>query len=382
MSLGDDGPLAPRRELPGAPPPPRGHLARRPSAARSSGWPAWRAAGSAPSCAASAGLTPTTDGTHAASTAPTSARATTARASGEASATCRPVGSRRASCEGLYAQPSTSSSPIAAATGFFIDWRRATETAREPHRRVRHQGSARLPGRSPLRAATSSACSWPCCPERLRVLLMEHPTRGLDIESADWVWTRLLARRDQGTAIIFASADLDELLRYSDRILVFYSGRVLAELDRPRHRPGRARAPHRRPHGAHARGPRLMTVPAPAGPALPATRAPLLSGSGARSSRSRRSSWPWPSRPCWSSSPARTRSRRSSSSSRARWDLRQDRRHDHGLGAADARGDRSRGHVRGRPVEHRRRGPDRPGRHRRGVRGAQARGAADRARAR
>ena len=67
-------------------------------------------------------------------------------------------------------------------------------------------------------------------PERLRVLLMEHPTRGLDIESADWVWTQLLARREQGTAIIFASADLDELLRYSDRILVFFAGRVLAEL--------------------------------------------------------------------------------------------------------------------------------------------------------
>ncbi len=53
---------------------------------------------------------------------------------------------------------------------------------------------------------------------------MEHPTRGLDIESADWVWSQLLARREHGTAIIFASADIDELLRYSDRILVFFSG--------------------------------------------------------------------------------------------------------------------------------------------------------------
>jgi simple sugar transport system ATP-binding protein len=68
-------------------------------------------------------------------------------------------------------------------------------------------------------------------PDELALLLMEHPTRGLDIESADWVWSQLLARRDQGTAIIFASADLDELLRYCDRILVFFSGRVLAELD-------------------------------------------------------------------------------------------------------------------------------------------------------
>ena len=68
-------------------------------------------------------------------------------------------------------------------------------------------------------------------PPDIRILLMEHPTRGLDIESADWVWGRLLERRDAGTAIVFASADLDELLLYSDRILVFFAGSVIAELD-------------------------------------------------------------------------------------------------------------------------------------------------------
>jgi simple sugar transport system ATP-binding protein len=68
-------------------------------------------------------------------------------------------------------------------------------------------------------------------PPAIRLLLLEHPTRGLDIESADWVWTRLVERRDEGAAIVFASADLDELLRYSDRILVFFSGEVLKILD-------------------------------------------------------------------------------------------------------------------------------------------------------
>ena len=58
-------------------------------------------------------------------------------------------------------------------------------------------------------------------PERLNLLLMEHPTRGLDIESADWVWSRLHERREQGTAIIFTSTDLDELVEYSDASLVF-----------------------------------------------------------------------------------------------------------------------------------------------------------------
>jgi len=68
-------------------------------------------------------------------------------------------------------------------------------------------------------------------PPDVKVLLMEHPTRGLDIASADWVWTQLLDRVTAGTAVIFASADLDELLRYSDRIVVFFGGRVLTIVD-------------------------------------------------------------------------------------------------------------------------------------------------------
>jgi ABC-type uncharacterized transport system ATPase subunit len=63
-------------------------------------------------------------------------------------------------------------------------------------------------------------------PSGLRLLLMEHPTRGLDVESANWIWQQLLARREEGTAIIFISADLDELLERSDRILVFEGGRM------------------------------------------------------------------------------------------------------------------------------------------------------------
>lgn len=68
-------------------------------------------------------------------------------------------------------------------------------------------------------------------PPDVKVLLMEHPTRGLDIASADWVWGQLMARAEAGTAVIFASADLDELLRYSDRIVVFFGGRVLRVVD-------------------------------------------------------------------------------------------------------------------------------------------------------
>jgi ABC-type uncharacterized transport system ATPase subunit len=67
-------------------------------------------------------------------------------------------------------------------------------------------------------------------PPNVRLLLMEHPTRGLDLESADWVWRQLMQRGRRGSAIVFASADLDELLRYSDRVLVFFAGKVLREV--------------------------------------------------------------------------------------------------------------------------------------------------------
>ncbi len=58
------------------------------------------------------------------------------------------------------------------------------------------------------------------------LMVLEHPTRGLDVESARWIWEQILARRRDGTAIIFVSTDLDEIVTYSDRILVFYAGQV------------------------------------------------------------------------------------------------------------------------------------------------------------
>jgi simple sugar transport system ATP-binding protein len=64
-------------------------------------------------------------------------------------------------------------------------------------------------------------------PPDLKLLALEHPTRGLDVESTLYIWNKLLERRIQGAAIVFASADLDEVLQYSDRILVFFGGRVI-----------------------------------------------------------------------------------------------------------------------------------------------------------
>jgi simple sugar transport system ATP-binding protein len=111
-----------------------------------------------------------------------------------------------------------------------VDWGRARTRARGTIDRYAIKGTEASTAES-LSGGNQQRLLLAMLPAELELLLMEHPTRGLDIGSADWVWGQLLERRERGTAIVFASADLDELLRYSDRILVFFSGRVLAQLD-------------------------------------------------------------------------------------------------------------------------------------------------------
>jgi simple sugar transport system ATP-binding protein len=65
----------------------------------------------------------------------------------------------------------------------------------------------------------------------LNLLLLEHPTRGLDIESVIYIWSKLKERCQKGTSILFVSSDLEEILQYSDRVLVFFSGKVTPPLD-------------------------------------------------------------------------------------------------------------------------------------------------------
>jgi simple sugar transport system ATP-binding protein len=63
-------------------------------------------------------------------------------------------------------------------------------------------------------------------------ILLEQPTRGLDVASARAIWGRLLARRESGAAVVFSSADLDEVLERSDQILVFFGGRISRPIPR------------------------------------------------------------------------------------------------------------------------------------------------------
>jgi simple sugar transport system ATP-binding protein len=65
----------------------------------------------------------------------------------------------------------------------------------------------------------------------VNLILVEHPTRGLDIESQIWIWKKLKDRCKDGTSIIFTSSDLEEILHYSDHILVFFGGKVSQPLE-------------------------------------------------------------------------------------------------------------------------------------------------------
>jgi simple sugar transport system ATP-binding protein len=58
----------------------------------------------------------------------------------------------------------------------------------------------------------------------VRAVVVENPTRGLDIRATADVHRRLRAARDAGAAVVFHSSDLDEVLALADRIVVLHAG--------------------------------------------------------------------------------------------------------------------------------------------------------------
>jgi general nucleoside transport system ATP-binding protein len=64
----------------------------------------------------------------------------------------------------------------------------------------------------------------------LRVLLAAEPTRGVDIGAAAAIHARILAAAGAGVGVLLVSSDLAELRRLADRLLVFFRGRIAAEL--------------------------------------------------------------------------------------------------------------------------------------------------------
>jgi simple sugar transport system ATP-binding protein len=65
----------------------------------------------------------------------------------------------------------------------------------------------------------------------LHALILDQPTRGLDVGSIEFIHNQAVAKRDEGTAILLVSAELDEIMELSDRIAVMYRGEIVAILD-------------------------------------------------------------------------------------------------------------------------------------------------------
>jgi simple sugar transport system ATP-binding protein len=70
-------------------------------------------------------------------------------------------------------------------------------------------------------------------------LVVENPTRGLDVRATVDVHARLRAARDRGAAVVIYSSDLDEVLSLASRVLVVYAG-TLREVPLEREAVGRA----------------------------------------------------------------------------------------------------------------------------------------------
>jgi len=96
---------------------------------------------------------------------------------------------------------------------------------------------ARLPGVSPQRA-TSTLSGGQCqrliirreLSAKMPALVAAFPSRGLDVASMTEVQNALLGARNDGAAVLLLSEDLDELFQISDRLLVMYEGRIVADL--------------------------------------------------------------------------------------------------------------------------------------------------------
>jgi simple sugar transport system ATP-binding protein len=63
-----------------------------------------------------------------------------------------------------------------------------------------------------------------------RLIVINHPTRGLDIKASEFVHNCIFEERSKGKAILLVSSDLSELLKLCDTIMVMYNGRIVKTL--------------------------------------------------------------------------------------------------------------------------------------------------------
>jgi len=61
----------------------------------------------------------------------------------------------------------------------------------------------------------------------VKLLIAAQPTRGIDVGSIEFIHQQIVAKRDEGAAVLLVSAELDEIMALSDRIAVMYKGEIV-----------------------------------------------------------------------------------------------------------------------------------------------------------
>ena len=65
-----------------------------------------------------------------------------------------------------------------------------------------------------------------------KILLMDEPTRGVDVGAKQEIYQLMDGLAQNGVGILFVSSDMEEVLGMSDRILVMHEGKLSGELPR------------------------------------------------------------------------------------------------------------------------------------------------------
>lgn len=63
-----------------------------------------------------------------------------------------------------------------------------------------------------------------------KFIVAMHPTRGLDIGATNFIHNSIIEARDKGIGVVVVSADIDEVIKISDRIIVMFEGKIMGEI--------------------------------------------------------------------------------------------------------------------------------------------------------
>jgi simple sugar transport system ATP-binding protein len=64
----------------------------------------------------------------------------------------------------------------------------------------------------------------------VKLLIANQPTRGIDVGSIEFIHNQIIEQRDNGSAVLLVSAELDEILSLADRVAVMFDGHIVKTL--------------------------------------------------------------------------------------------------------------------------------------------------------